>query len=295
MIISLIIPTYNRRAILHRSLTAAIDQNYADFEVIVVDDASTDGTAEMIKMKFPQVRYFRQETNRGPAVARNRGIRESKGEIIAFTDDDCLVPPDFLSRLGDGYQRYPEVAGVGGYQEAASEVVAARLVARYERHMNRQVYHVGEQEYLGGFECPAGGTNSMSYRCRVLQEVGGFDETFPLAAGEDAYLKWQVVQQGHPLLFIPTQVVHLQDYTFPGFWKQQTRRGIGAAHFEWRRTGRYPRPFRIFLRIGKRFMNFFPGCFRMGVKLSFVHLTAGLADSYGQYIGWRHYRPNFEK
>ena len=68
-----------------------------------------------MQREFPAVRYFRQRINAGPAAARNRGWREAAGEIIAYTDDDCLVPLDWLSRLEDGFLRHPEAVGVGGY------------------------------------------------------------------------------------------------------------------------------------------------------------------------------------
>jgi len=90
---SIIIPTHNRKETLRRSLSAAIVQDYLNYEVIVVDDGSSDGTGEMVRREFPHVRCIRQEPNRGPATARNQGIKVATGEITAFTDDDCLVPP----------------------------------------------------------------------------------------------------------------------------------------------------------------------------------------------------------
>lgn len=291
---SVIIPTYNRQETLRQCLAVATNQDYPDYEVIVVDDGSTDGTAIMVRQEFPQVRYFRQEVNRGPAAARNRGIHEATGEIIAFTDDDCVPPPNWLTRLADGYRRYPQVAGVGGYQEATYEVKAKSSLARYESYINRQVYRVGDQEYLGRFECPAGGTNNISYQRSIIEEIGGFDETFPLAAGEDAYFKWQLVKKDKLLLFVPVQVIHLQSYKLAPFWRQQVRRGMGAAHFEWRTSGHYPRPLRIFLRWGKRTVAFFLDLIRMGPQLAGIHIIGGWADVYGQYIAWRHYRPQFE-
>ncbi len=214
MRISLVIPTHNRKDTLRRCLATAASQDYPDCEIIVVDDGSADGTGEMVQREFPQVHYIRQERNRGPAAARNQGIEAATGEMIAFTDDDCLLPPDFLSRLADGYRRYPEAAGVGGYLEAPEELLQTNPFARYEAYVTHRIYHAGAEEYLGGFECPAGGTNSMSYRKAALLEVGGFDESFPYAAGEDADLKWRVVQRGYRLLYVPVKVVHLQPYIF---------------------------------------------------------------------------------
>ncbi len=285
--ISLVVPTRNRAETLHRCLTAARRQTHSPCEVIVVDDASTDGTDAMIRRSFPHVCYLRQPHPRGPAAARNRGISAASGEIIAFTDDDCLLPTDFLMRLSDGYQRYPDVAGVGGYHEAPPEVLATRVCARYEAYCTRHIYGAGEQEYCGGFECPAGGTSSMSYRRSVLDEVGGFDETFPVAAGEDAALKWSVVRHDYRLLYLPLKVTHLRSYDAQAFWHQQVDRGIGAAHFEWRVYKQYPRPTRIALRCGKRTLRAFPDMVRMGPSLAGVQLIASWADVWGQYGAWR--------
>jgi len=280
---SIIIPTHNRKETLRRSLSAAIVQDYLNYEVIVVDDGSSDGTGEMVRREFPHVRCIRQEPNRGPATARNQGIKVATGEITAFTDDDCLLPPNFLSRLADGYCRYPEAVGVGGYLEAPDALLQTNPFACYEAYVTHQVYQAGPEEYLGGFECPAGGTNSMSYRKVVLLEVGGFDETFPYAAGEDADLKWRVVQRGYRLLYVPVKVTHLQPYQFRSFWRQYRRHGRGAVYFERKYRGRPPSPARLILRFGARWARWFPDLLRLGPPLATVKLLAELADWWGQW------------
>jgi len=290
---SLLISTHNRKYLLHRSLRAAVRQDYHDYEVIVVDDGSTDGTGEMVAQEFPQVRYVRQEPSQGMAAALNRGIEAATGEIIAFTDDDCLVPPNFLSRLADGYRRYPDVAGVGGYQAPPDDWIKTNVIARYEFHQSHVLYGVRDTEYVGGFECPAGDVNSSSYRKSVLREVRGFDQTF-LVNGSAADLKWRITKRGYSLLFVPVKVTHLRSYRWRAFWRQQIRRGIGAAHFEWRRKGRYPRPSRIVLRWAKRTLRFPADLLYIGPSLAFVRLVARWADVCGQYIAWQDYRPRFE-
>jgi len=169
------------------------------------------------------------------------------------------------------------------------------VLARYERYISRHVYGAGEREILGGMACPAGGTNSMSYRRTVLAEVGGFDESFPVAAGEDADLKWRVVQRGNALLYIPVKVTHRQPYTLRAFWRQQISRGIGAAHFEWRRRGCYPRPARIMGRWLKRTLSFAPDTLRLGPAFAFLRLIGGWADAWGQWVAWQRHRPRFER
>lgn len=283
MKISIVIPTHNRIDLLRRCLAAATSQDYTGYEVIVVDDASSDGTGTMVQQEFPQVRYLRQETNRGPAAARNRGIHEAAGEIVAFTDDDCLVPPDFLSRLADGYRRYPVAVGVGGYLEAPAEVLQRNPFAQLEAHVTHQLYRAGAEPYLGGFECPAGGTNSMSYRREVLLGVNGFDESFPVAAGEDADLKWRVVEAGGRLLYLPIKVVHLQPYTFKRFWQQQHTRGRGAVHFERKYQGATPSVGRLMLRGAARLAGWPGDMPRLKPRLATVKLIAGLADLAGQW------------
>lgn len=281
--ISVVIPTYNRKGLLRCCLEAVTRQDYPDYEVIVVDDGSTDGTGEMVQREFPQVRYIRQEPNRGPAAARNRGIEAATGEIAAFTDDDCLVPQDFLAHLADGYRRYPEVAGVGGYLEAPDEVLPRNPFAQYEAHVTHYVYRAGPEEYLGGFECPAGGTNSMSYQKEVLMAVGGFDETFPLPGGEDADLKWRVVQRGYRLLYVPVKVVHLRPYTFHHFWHQYRMHGRGAVYFERKHRGRLPSSSRLALRFAARVARWFPDLIRLGPRLATIKVLAELADLTGQW------------
>jgi GT2 family glycosyltransferase len=284
--VSLIIPTFRRPEALRRCLEAASRQDYARYEIIVVDDASGDDTAERVRHAFPHVKVLVQVENRGPAAARNLGLAQACGEIIAFTDDDCLVPVDFISSLVAGYAAHPEVVGVGGYMEAPEALLARNLLARYEAHLTHRVYGAGSEPKTGGWECPAGGTNAMSYRRRVLLEVGGFDETFPVAAGEDADLKWRVTQAGGRLLYVPARVIHCRDYALASFWRQQIQRGVGAAHFELKRCGRYPGPGRIALRIAKRTLGALAAIPRLGPGLAPVQLLAGWADALGQARAW---------
>jgi GT2 family glycosyltransferase len=238
---------------LRQTLAALTAQDYADYEIIVVDDGSTDSTHEMIAAEFPTVRYLHQQ-NRGPAAARNRGIAVATGEIVAFTDDDCVPPRDWLTRLADGYARYPQVAGVGGYLEAPDDVLYHEPLARYESFIARHVYRVGDREYVGGFECPAGGTNNMSYRRAVLDQVGGFDETFPFAAGEDADLKWRICQTSAQLLYVPVKMTHLHAYDWASFKRQAYIRGKGRVCFDAKHRAQ-PNRARAFLRLLRRWLN----------------------------------------
>ncbi|OGY27923.1 MAG: hypothetical protein A2802_02615 [Candidatus Woykebacteria bacterium RIFCSPHIGHO2_01_FULL_43_29] len=232
--ISVIIPTYKRKDKLRQTLESVLNQSIKDYEVIVVEDGSNDGTKEMVtelRDTHKNLSYFYQ-TNKGPAAARNQGISKAKGEIIAFTDDDCVVPRDWLERLLAGFKKHPEVVGVGGKLEASEDELKKNVYARYEKYMSLKAYGTGEKEVIGGFDCPAGGTNNLAYKKKVLVEVGGFDETFPVAAGEDADIKKRITDKGYKILYLPLKVEHHQDYYFGGFLKQSYNRGIGSYHFQ---------------------------------------------------------------
>ncbi len=93
--ISVIIPTYNREKLVTQAIDSVLNQTFRDHEIIVVDDGSTDGTKDILKPYMDSIRYIYQD-NRGVSAARNRGVRESRGELLAFLDSDDLWSPDKL-------------------------------------------------------------------------------------------------------------------------------------------------------------------------------------------------------
>ncbi len=109
--ISIIIPTYNRGSRVKIAIESALSQTYKDFEIIVVDDGSTDNTREILNPYKDHIRYFYQE-NRGVASARNKGIRESRGEFIAFLDSDDYWLPEKLEMQADYFKTHPDVSMV---------------------------------------------------------------------------------------------------------------------------------------------------------------------------------------
>ena len=208
------------------------------FEVIVIDsgiDQKGLAVIEEFKKSHGNLKFYSPSWgNVGPAKARNFGIKKAQNEIVCFTDDDCAVPSDWLQRFNDGYERYPEVAGVGGYLEAPADVLSKNVFAQYEKFHEWSQYNIQEHEFISKKrdEAPFE-TNNISYKRTVLSEVGGFDEsfsTFPLfATGEDGDLKERVLGLGFRVLFVPMKVTHLQNYGPRRFWKQQMTRGAGIS------------------------------------------------------------------
>ena len=103
MEISIVIPTYNRKDQLRQCLESCFAQDYPqdDFEVIVVDDASSDGTKDMLRelsQQSPNLRYFFQR-HKGPAAARNLGLKQSRAEVVGFTDSDCILSKNWIAKM----------------------------------------------------------------------------------------------------------------------------------------------------------------------------------------------------
>ena len=108
--VSVILPLYNRAASIDRAVRSVLDQRFADFELIVVDDGSTDRSADIVSgIDDPRLRLVRQPRNLGGNAARNRGIRESEGAILAFLDSDDYFLPDKLGFTVAYFERRPEI------------------------------------------------------------------------------------------------------------------------------------------------------------------------------------------
>lgn len=195
MLASIVIPAYNAERTLARCLEACLEQSYPRVEVLVVDDGSTDGTAQ-IAGKYP-VRYFRQE-NRGPAAARNKGAREAFGEILAFTDADCIPERAWIERLAAALDDGSGAAG-GTYAIANPESLLARMV--HEEIVLRHTRLDRDPDFLGSF--------NVAFRKEVFDAAGGFDETFTMASGEDNDLSYRLQELGYRLRFVPNaRVAH---------------------------------------------------------------------------------------
>lgn len=115
--ISVIIPTYNTALLIERTIRSVLAQSRQDFEVLIVDDCSTDDTLDVVRsIADARIRVFRQPENRGPAAARNRGLAEAKGEYCAFLDGDDYWEPDFLKGTADFFDAHPETVAVSVMQ-----------------------------------------------------------------------------------------------------------------------------------------------------------------------------------
>jgi cellulose synthase/poly-beta-1,6-N-acetylglucosamine synthase-like glycosyltransferase len=186
-------------------------------EILVVDNGSSDGTAALIQAR--PVRYLR-EPKRGVSNARNRGIAESRGEILAFVDADCLVEPQWLAELVRPFEN-SEVGAVGGDLKhtpptTAAERQAARLLGNWQRFAftSNPAYPI---------------TANAAYRRDVLERIGGFDPHMPRAQDVELGLRFQE-RSGRRLAYAENATArHRNRATQLGFFRQQLGWAYGAG------------------------------------------------------------------
>jgi len=187
-LVSVVIPAYNAEGPLERALASVLAQDYEPFETIVVDDGSTDGTAQTVA-RFPAVRYVRQE-NAGPSAARNRGVEEAAGELVTFVDADDEVPPAKLSVQVSYLLEHPDVGCVLGRQDVELEGGGAPE-------------WIGRDPVFGDFA----GVPLMSLmtRTETFRELGGFDTSLRIAEDRDLLVRMR--ERGVGIAVVPEVVL----------------------------------------------------------------------------------------
>lgn len=223
--ISVIVPVHNCRETIEQCLNSLVRIDHPSFEIVVVDDGSTDETPEICRT-FPQVKLV-EVPKGGPSKARNIGMAFARGNLVAFTDGDCIVERDWLTELEKGFTG-PEIAGVGGNQLCPDDdshmgsIIHAFLktigfVADYVKTDTR----AKETEHNP--------TCNVMYRRRVLEDVGGFNEE--LWPGEDVELDLHIRRRGYRLIYNPAAcVAHYRPGTYHGFARMLYRYGRAQGY-----------------------------------------------------------------
>ncbi len=209
--ISVVIPNWNGERFLRGCLQSLREQTFKAFEVILVDNASTDGSLALVEKEFPEVRVVKLARNLGLTGGANAGIKAAQGEVIALLNNDAEAHPNWLESLWDALQRHPEAG------------MAASKILLYDRRGiinsagdfyridgvpgNRGVWEEDKgqydrEEYVFG---ACGG--AAAYRKAMLEEIGLFDEDMFMYC-EDVDLAWRAQIAGYRCIYTPKAIAY---------------------------------------------------------------------------------------
>lgn len=226
---TVVVPAHNAAATLGDCLRALLHQTFPReaYEILVVDDGSTDNTAEVARALGVRVL---SQPHRGAAAARNLGACHARGGILCFTDADCRPAQDWLAELLLPFQADPEVAGARGVYRSEQQEPLARLVQwEYEdRYRRTEVFP--RIDFVD--------TYSAAYRTDLFLAQGGFDESFPGASVEDQEFSFRLAEQGCRLVFQPRAVVY---HRHASTWWAYARKKFRIGYWKVQVLRRHPR------------------------------------------------------
>lgn len=228
---SIIIPMYNAENKIQELIEALSKQKEKGFEVIIVDDGSTDNSVVVLKkirINFP-LKLIKQK-NSGPAVARNKGAKNAKADIIIFLDSDCVPKEDFVKKIIEPFKDREIVGVQGEYETKNKEFLTARYVG-YEMHYRHEPMKKMERiDHIATYAC--------AYRKKEFGE--GFLSIFKKANMEDVEFSYRLAEKNKKMVFQPEAIVkHPHPQKFWKFMKQQVSRGY------WRVPGYSEHPKKI--------------------------------------------------
>ncbi len=198
-LLSIIICTYNRAPLLQRALESLARQTLKpeQFEVVVVDDGSSDNTAEVCEVvshRMRNVKYISSGRNIGTGSAANIGVQSSKGEYLIFTDDDCIAQEDWAECMSNALNKYPLVAGTVA-SPVSDFVKLCHNIAEFHPFLPGR--KAGPTDFIAGA--------NMGVRRSLFEEVKGFPNAHPVA--EDMHFILKAREAGYQIRFVPEAVV----------------------------------------------------------------------------------------
>lgn len=225
LIISVIVPVLNAGPYIDNCIKSLICQDFPkdQYEIIIVDNGSKDGTIYKLMvyklMEYGKYITILHEPKKGSYIARNTGINIAKGEIIAFTDSDCIADKNWLKELYKGFASKDIGCVVGSIRPYPGK----SLVEIYSR--NKDI--LSQETVLNSRYLPYGQTANVAFRREVFSKIGDFDEK--LMSGGDADISWRMqIHTNYKLVYNPESIVeHHHRTTFKGLFKQQFRYGFG--------------------------------------------------------------------
>lgn len=216
--VSIVVPAYNEGKVIGHCIKSILESNYSEYEVILVDDGSTDNTLEEMQ-RYETNSHVTVVTkkNGGKASALNVGLKLAKGEVIFFVDADGIFAPDTISKMLSGFIS-EDVGAVCGNDAPIN-------VTNLQTKLANLLTHVGTgfvRRALSSIDClPVVSGNIGAFRYSTLEKTGPFLEGF---IGEDIELTWRVHKAGYKIVFQPWAIVYAESpSTITGLWKQRVR------------------------------------------------------------------------
>jgi GT2 family glycosyltransferase len=219
--ISVIVPVYNGERLIADCLAQLTRQaaEVGSVEIIVVDDCSNDRTVE-VAHRYHSVKVVQHTRNVGPAAARNTGVENAVGNIILFTDADCVPGDNWIAEMTAPFYRDARVVGVKGVYRTRQSELAARFV---------QLEYQDKYDKMRGTETiDFIDTYSAGYRRNVFLEFGGFDCRFPVACAEDVELSFRMAKRGYRMVFAEGAHVY---HRHPSTWQDYVRKKYKFAYW----------------------------------------------------------------
>ena len=232
MKVSVIVCTYKNPTLLQECLQSLVNQEFpaADYEILVIDNNSQDSTPKVVddfSGDYPNIKYF-FEANQGLSYARNRGIQEAKGEIVAFTDDDAIIEKQWVSSLYHAFSTSDDIWAVGGKTlplwrtERPEWIDDILLISLSIREYGEQARDLVWPERLIGVNC--------SFRKEIFSEIGYFDPSLGrkgdvLFDQEDIEIQKSIFNRGKRIFYTPQAVVwHIitGERTTPQYFMKRT-------------------------------------------------------------------------
>ena len=227
MEVSVVVPARNAATTIGECLQGLLAQTSPRerHEVIVVDDGSSDQTRQVVGEW--RVKLVEQEPA-GPAAARNRGVQDARGNILLFTDADCVPAPDWIEEMVRPFQDQDVVGVKGAYRTRQGGLLPRFVQCEYEERYERMA-RSREIDFID--------TYSAGYRREVFVGAGGFDTAYTNASVEDQELSFRLAQQGHRMVFNPQAVVH---HRHPETLRAYFRRKFNVGYWKVRLLRSHP-------------------------------------------------------
>jgi len=201
--VSVIIVNYNGKELLEKCLESLFKVDYDNFEVIVVDNNSTDGTIEFVTKKYPSVIMVKLDTNKGFAEPNNMGTKIAKGKYFLFLNNDTIVTPNFISEMIKTMKKDKQIAicqslllKPDGSIDSSGDFIDKLGVVYNSKTRPNKIREISSARGA-----------SMLVRRNVFEKVGGFDEKF-FVSFEDVDLSWRTWILGYRVILIPTSIVY---------------------------------------------------------------------------------------